>query len=148
MNEYRVAHFSTHCIPYMCLVKNYQIFKTVTKELHQLTESVLPEPVCAMPTTSCPLSAVGQPWAWIGVGWVQFWCCNTCCTQSTSTQLNNLHIIQCSVKHHHSTLANEASTVAITWSGDSAHSSALSGWRFTAMSIRWKLSSILLWVSE
>ncbi len=31
-------------------------------------EMVFPEPVCAMATTSRPLSAIGQAWHWIGVG--------------------------------------------------------------------------------
>ena len=30
--------------------------------------SVLPLPVCAMPIMSRPLSAMGQPCAWMGVG--------------------------------------------------------------------------------
>ena len=51
----------------------------------RLTESVLPDPVCAMPTTSCPLSAIGQPCAWIGVGLDQFCCCRTPCTYSFTT---------------------------------------------------------------
>lgn len=32
------------------------------------TDKVFPEPVMAMPTMSRPLRAIGQPWAWIGVG--------------------------------------------------------------------------------
>lgn len=34
-----------------------------------LTESVFPEPVEAIPTRSLPLRAIGQPCAWIGVGY-------------------------------------------------------------------------------
>lgn len=37
----------------------------------KLTAAVLPEPVCAIPTTSLPERAIGQPTACIGVGWVQ-----------------------------------------------------------------------------
>jgi len=33
-----------------------------------LTDNVFPEPVCAMPTMSLPLRAMGQPCAWIAVG--------------------------------------------------------------------------------
>lgn len=33
-----------------------------------LTASVFPEPVCAIPTISLPLMAIGQPWAWMAVG--------------------------------------------------------------------------------
>ena len=33
-----------------------------------LTANVFPEPVCATPTIFLPLRAIGQPWAWIGVG--------------------------------------------------------------------------------
>lgn len=33
-----------------------------------LTASVFPEPVCAIPTMSRPLIAMGQPCAWIEVG--------------------------------------------------------------------------------
>lgn len=36
-----------------------------------LTAAVLPDPVCAIPTTSLPERAIGQPTAWIGVGWDQ-----------------------------------------------------------------------------
>ena len=29
---------------------------------------VLPDPVCAMPTKSCPVRAMEKPWDWMGVG--------------------------------------------------------------------------------
>ena len=37
-------------------------------QVSELTESVFPDPVCAIPTTSLPLRAIGQPCAWIDVG--------------------------------------------------------------------------------
>ena len=39
-----------------------------------LKEAVLPEPVSAHPKMSRPLSAIGIPCAWIGVGVWYLWC--------------------------------------------------------------------------
>lgn len=35
---------------------------------HILTARVLPDPVCAIPTTSFPIRATGQSWAWMALG--------------------------------------------------------------------------------
>ena len=38
------------------------------KKAGKIYDKVFPEPVLAIPITSCPSSAMGQPIAWIGVG--------------------------------------------------------------------------------
>jgi len=39
-----------------------------SKQRMRLTARVFPDPVCAIPTISLPLKAMGHPWAWIAVG--------------------------------------------------------------------------------
>jgi hypothetical protein len=48
--------------------KNMVSIVIIFKQRMRLTARVFPDPVCAIPTMSRPLKAIGQPWACIAVG--------------------------------------------------------------------------------